>query len=39
MVKTRSLYLNWSRNGTGSWKTNGRTSSVQFITQYNKTFL
>jgi len=25
MVKTQSLYLNWSWNGTGSWQTPRRT--------------
>jgi len=25
VVKTRSLYLNWSWNGTGSWQTDRQT--------------
>jgi len=25
VVKTRNLYLNWSWNGTGSWRTDRRT--------------
>jgi len=34
VVKTRSLYLAWSWNGTGLWLTDGRTDRQNYHSYY-----
>jgi len=34
MMKTRSLYLTWSPNGTGLWQTDEQTDRITAISRH-----